>query len=88
MDDDDADDRLALELHVECQAGHRGLQTPQRLTFGGRFVEITEVIDAWLAPERRYFKVRGDNGACYILRNDVSTARWQLTMFDRTGSLG
>ena len=32
-------------------------------------------------------KVRGNNGACYILRNDVMTARWELTMFDRTGAI-
>jgi hypothetical protein len=25
---------------------------------------------------------------CYILRNDVVTARWELTMYDRTGSIG
>ena len=44
------------------------------------------MVDAWLAPDHQYFKVRGDNGACYILRNDVMTARWELTMFDRTGA--
>jgi hypothetical protein len=34
--------------------------------------------DAW----HRYFKVRGDNGTCYALRNNMMTARWELTMFD------
>ena len=50
--------------------------------------EVAEVLDAWLAPDHRYFKVRGNNGACYILRNDVVTGRWELTMFDRTGAIG
>jgi hypothetical protein len=31
---------------------------------------------------------RGDDGACYILRNDVMTGRWELTMFDRSGAIG
>jgi hypothetical protein len=77
-----------FEVQVECYAGHRGEETPRRFTFGSRGIDVAEVLDAWLAPDHRYFKVRGDNGACYILRNDVSTARWELTMFDRTGAIG
>ena len=68
-------------------AGHRGEETPRRFTLG-RSIEVAEVLDAWLAPDHRYFKVRGDDGACYILRNDVLTDRWELTMFDRTGAIG
>jgi hypothetical protein len=51
--------------------------TPRRLSFDGRTTEVTEVLDAWLAPDHRYFKVRGDDGACYILRNDALTGRWE-----------
>ena len=32
------------------------------------------------------FRVRGDNGVCYILRNDLAAARWELTMYDRSGT--
>jgi hypothetical protein len=77
-----------FSLQVECSAGHRGELSPRRFSLGGRPIEVTEVLDAWLAPDHRYFKVRGDDGACYILRNDVATARWQLTMYDRTGFVG
>jgi hypothetical protein len=49
---------------------------------------VAEVLDAWLAPGHRYFRVRGDNGACYILQNDVLTGRWEVTMFNRTGAIG
>jgi hypothetical protein len=76
-----------LEVWVECYAGHRGEETPRRFTLG-RTIEVAEVLDAWLAPDHRYFKVRGDDGACYILRNDVLTGRWELTMFDRSGAIG
>ena len=80
--------RPSLEIHVECYAGHRGEQTPRRLTFDDRTVEVAKVLDAWLAPDHRYFKVRGDNGACYIVRNDVGSGLWELTMYDRTGAIG
>jgi hypothetical protein len=30
----------------------------------------------------------GDHGACYILRNDVLTGRWEVTMFDLTRAIG
>jgi hypothetical protein len=79
--------RPALDVRVECYAGHRGEETPRRLTIVGRTIEVTEVLDAWLAPDHRYFKIRGDDGARYILRNDVVTGRWELTMFDRTGGI-
>jgi hypothetical protein len=49
---------------------------------------VAEVLDAWLAPDHRYFKVKGDDGAFYILRNDVISVRWELTMYDRTAGIG
>jgi hypothetical protein len=79
--------RGTLQVRVECYAGHRGGETPRRFTIAGRTIE-TEVLDAWLAPDHRYFKIRGDDGARYILRNDVVTGRWEVTMFDRTGAIG
>ena len=50
---------------------------------GARPVEVVDVIDRWLAPDHRYFRVGGDDGAVYILRHDVGSERWELTMFDR-----
>jgi hypothetical protein len=78
----------SLAVQVECYAGHRGEETPRRFSFGGRSIEVVEILDAWFAPEHRYFKLRGDDGARYILRNDVTAGRWELTMFDRTSTKG
>ena len=39
---------------------------------------------AWLAPDHRYFKVRTTEGI-YILRNDISSGEWELTLFERVG---
>lgn len=74
-----------LELKVECHAGYRGEETPRRFWLGGRCIEVQEVLDRWLAPEHRYFKLRGDDGALYILRHDAAAERWRLTMYDSGG---
>ncbi len=73
-----------LTIQVECYAGYRGEETPRRFFLGGRKVEVKEILDRWLAPDHRYFKVRGDDGNDYILRHDAATDRWELTMFDVT----
>jgi len=79
---------LRIPVSVECDAGHGGEATPRCFSFGGRPVKVAELLDSWLAPDHRYFKLRGENGACYILRHDVESGRWELTMYDRTGAIG
>lgn len=69
-------------VQVSCYAGHRGEETPVSFCLGERTVEITEVLDRWLAPDHRYFKVRGDDGGVYILRHDTARAAWTLTLYD------
>jgi hypothetical protein len=72
-----------LRLTVECYAGYRGEEAPVRFYLGASRVEIIEIVDRWLAPDHRYFKVRALDGV-YILRNDVVTATWELTSFERS----
>jgi hypothetical protein len=69
-------------LRVDCYSGHRGDSEPRRLHFGQRAVAVTEIIDRWLDPSHRYFKLRGDDGGIYLLRHDSSEDRWQLTLYD------
>jgi hypothetical protein len=68
-------------VEVQCHAGYRGEETPRRFRLGEREIEITEVVDRWLAPDHRYFKVQDAEGDSYILRHDVSTHRWELAWF-------
>lgn len=65
-------------IRVECYAGHRGEQTPRRFAVGERWIEVVEVVDAWLAPDHRYFKVTGADGFTYLLRHDVGEQIWHL----------
>ena len=75
-------------VQVECVAGHRGEPTPTRFSLGSTWIEVVEIVDAWLAPDHRYFKLRGKDRACYILRYDAATDHWQLALYDLTGSIG
>ncbi|MFQ5775715.1 MAG: hypothetical protein ACE5GS_14430 [Kiloniellaceae bacterium] len=72
-----------IVVRVECYAGYRGEQTPRRMLFGARAVEVREVLDQWLAPDHRYFKLRGADGATYLLRHDTVTGVWELVMYGR-----
>ena len=70
-----------LTVNVECYAGHRGEQTPRTLILGDRHICVAEVLDAWLAPEYRYFKLKGADGDTYLVRHDERSGIWELTMF-------
>jgi hypothetical protein len=70
-------------LRVECHAGHRGEETPCAFHLGQRRITVLDVLDRWLAPDHRYFKVTGDDGGIYILRHDTADDRWELTLFQR-----
>lgn len=71
-----------IDIGVRCHAGYRGEEEPRIIFFGQRAVAVEEVLDRWLAPDHRYFKVRGDDGARYIIRHDEREQRWELTFFD------
>lgn len=68
---------------VECYAGYRGEEEPRRFLLGERWVEVQEVVDRWLAPDHRYFKLHGDDGDIYILRQDVPTGSWEMTLYEQ-----
>ena len=74
----------AQTIRVECYAGHRGEETPRRFRLGEHQIEVVEVVDRWLAPDHRYFKVRGESGSLYVLRHDVESGEWELVVFDGT----
>jgi hypothetical protein len=71
-----------MDIKVECYAGYRGEETPKRFYLGKRCVEVTEVLDRWLAPAHRYFKLRGNDGGIYILRHSTEEDSWEMTQFD------
>ena len=74
-------DEPLLAIGVDCYAGHRGEQTPRALILGDHRIDVAEVMDAWLAPEYRYFKLRGVDDNTYLVRHDERSSTWELTMF-------
>ncbi|MBW1733568.1 MAG: hypothetical protein JRH00_00200 [Deltaproteobacteria bacterium] len=82
-----------MKIRVDCYSGYRGEETPRRFWLEEKMVEVREVVDRWLDPEHRYFKVLGDDRATYILRHDSVALEWELSFYrgersprtDRTG---
>jgi len=71
-----------LGVRVECYAGYRGEETPRRFFIGERCVEVVDMLDRWLSPQHRYFKLRGDDGGFYLLRHDAHQGSWEITLYD------
>ena len=70
-----------MQIQVECYAGYRGEETPRRFRLGTKKIEVQQILDRWIAPDHRYFKVLGDDNAVYILRHDAESWNWELTFF-------
>jgi hypothetical protein len=70
-----------MHIDVECTDGHDGEQTPVRLKFDHRTVEVAEIIDRWPGPDHCYVKLKGRDSALYILRCDTVSAQWRLVLF-------
>lgn len=75
-----------MRISVSCYAGHRGEETPREFWIDDRVVAVVDVLDRWLAPDHRYFKIRGNDGDIYILRHDVRQDSWELTMYESARS--
>lgn len=75
---------VSADMKVECYAGYRGEETPRRFYLGSRGIEVVEVLDRWLGPEHRYFKLRGDDDGIYILCHSAVEDSWEMTLFDRS----
>ena len=73
------------DIRVECYAGYKGDQYPQRFTLREQVLEVKEIEDQWYGPASEYFRVRASDGDVYILRHDHERDRWSLDAFRRKG---
>ena len=74
-----------IEVEVNSYAGYRGEETPRSFRLGDRDIVVADVVDRWLSPDHRYFKILDPDGDTYILRHDVPSGRWQMTMYESGG---
>lgn len=77
-----------MGITVTCHAGHRGEEEPRTFYLGERRIEVKAILDRWLAPDHRYFKLQGDDGDIYILRHDEAADEWEMTMYSAIGPRG
>lgn len=77
--------RYFRRVDVQCYAGYRGEQEPRGFDDRGCRVEVAEIIDRWLDPNHRYFKVKGKDGEVYLLRHDVKAGIWELRISISSG---
>ena len=67
-----------MKIRVECHAGYRGEEEPRAFLLGDRRFEVVQLLDRWLDPLHRHFKVQADDGRQYILRHDTTSGDWEL----------
>ena len=67
-----------MAIRVECYAGYRTEQEPVAFWLGERRVRVRAVIDRWLAPRQRWFRIEADDGNSYVLRHDEASGDWEL----------
>jgi hypothetical protein len=67
-----------MKIQVECYAGYRGEEEPRAFTMGERRCTVVDILDRWIAPDHRYFKVQADDGRTLILRHDIASGEWEL----------
>jgi len=67
---------------VECYAGHRADERPIALRLGARRIAVREILDRWRGEDHTYFKLLGEEGAVYLIRQDQHEDRWELILFE------
>jgi len=77
-----------MQIKVNCYCGYRGEETPKYISMGTRKIEVKKILDQWLAPDHRYFKVLGDDNSIYIIRHDQIKWQWELTFFSEIENHG
>ena len=77
-------------LQVECYAGYRADERPERFRFVAapeKTFEVKEVLDQWYGVGYRCFRVRADDQNLYVLRHHEGDDIWTLDSFRRSESL-
>lgn len=72
------------EIRVECYAGYRADERPQRFVLAGRVFEVECVEDQWYSPGTIYFRVVAKDGNRYVLKHDEAQDQWTLEAFRST----
>jgi hypothetical protein len=69
-------------LRVETYSGYKADERPVAFWLGERRIAVRGILDRWLGEDHAYFKLTGDDDAMYIIRQDRSSATWELTLME------
>ena len=69
-----------MRIRVEPRANNV-TAARRTLDWGGRRVDIVELVDQWYGADYRYIKVKGSDDGIYMLRFDEIRDEWALIMF-------
>jgi hypothetical protein len=70
----------SVEVETEWAAGTAGEISLVRLRWGTSTVDVTEILDRWPGQGHLYLKLRGSDGATYIIRHDFDHDRWEIAV--------
>ena len=65
---------------VEADADASGEALPRRFRLGACTIEVADVLDRWPGTDHLYLKLRGADGATYVLCRDADSG-WRLVLF-------
>ena len=65
---------------VQCYAGYKGEQEPQRFLLGERWLEVEEILKEWREPTAVFFRLRASDGRIYVLKRgvDATPNNWSI----------
>lgn len=69
-------------LTVECYAGTRADERPVAIRLGERRVAVREIVDRWYGEDHAYFKLIGEDGSLYLIRQDRGCDIWELIFME------
>lgn len=67
-----------IPLIVECYSGYTADERPVTFRLGDRRIAVREILDRWYGEGHAYFKLIGEDGALYIIRQDRGSDTWEL----------
>jgi hypothetical protein len=59
--------KIEKNIVVNAYYGYKANERPVDFTIGDRKVEIVDITNRWVEPDRDCFKVKGSNGKIYCL---------------------
>lgn len=74
-----------MGVRVECHSGSRNDEEPRALWLGGGRHEVMLVLDRWLEPGARCFRVQTYDGRTWDLRQDEGNDVWRVRQLRPAG---